>query len=155
MPDEKGLSLKRSGYRYRKGVMIVANGNKRSMIIGAATALAAVYLTSKNNKAQVKTAVKNSKTKIDSMVASKNTKPSQMTKTGFSDPHDPDDNRMVEEGAMTSVQYYNENVQDANSKAEAKQAFPKSQQKKLPKKEESLHEANNESPAKQQNTAHV
>ncbi|WP_370627094.1 hypothetical protein [Psychrobacillus sp. INOP01] len=135
--------------------MIVANGNKRSMIIGAATALAAVYFTNKNNKAQLKTAVKNSKTKIDSMVASKNTKPSQMTKTGYSDPNDPDDNRMVEEGAMTSVQYYNENVQDVKSKTEAKQAFPKSQQKKLPKKEESLHEDNNDSPAKQQNTAHV
>lgn len=147
--------MNRSGYRYRKGVMIVANGNKRSMIIGAATALAAVYLTSKNNKAQLKTAVKNSKTKIDSMVASKNTKPSQMTKTGFSDPNDPDDNRMVEEGAMTSVQYYNENVQDANTKAEAKQAFPKSQQKKLAKKVESLPEDNNDSPAKQENAAHL
>lgn len=133
----------------------MANGNKRSMLIGAATALAAVYFTSKNNKAQLKTAVKNSKTKIDSMVSAKNTKPSQMTKTGFSDPNDPDDNRMVEEGAMTSVQYYNENVQDANSKAEAKQAFPKSQQKKLAKKVESLPKDNNDSPAKQENAAHL
>lgn len=133
----------------------MANGNKRSLIIGAATALAAVYFTNKNNKAQLKTAVKNSKTKIDSMMSSKNTKPSQATKTGHSDPNDPDDNRMVEEGAMTSVQYYNENVQDANSKAEAKQAFPKSQHKKLAKKEESLPEDNNDSPAKQENTAHL
>lgn len=133
----------------------MANGNKRSLIIGAATALAAVYFTNKNNKAQLKTAVKNSKTKIDSMISSKNTKPSQATKTGHSDPNDPDDNRMVEEGAMTSVQYYNENVQDANSKAEAKQAFPKSQHKKLAKKEESLPEDNNDSPAKQENTAHL
>lgn len=133
----------------------MANGNTRSMLIGAATALAAVYFTSKNNKAQLKTAVKNSKTKLDSMMSSKNTKPSQMTKTGYSDPNDPDDNRMVEEGAMTSVQYYNENVQDANSKAQAKQAFPKSQQKKLAKKEESLPEDNNDSPAKQENTAHL
>ncbi|MFJ7825381.1 hypothetical protein [Psychrobacillus sp. NPDC096623] len=133
----------------------MANGNTRSMLIGAATALAAVYFTNKNNKSQLKTAVKNSKTKLDSMVSSKNTKPSQMTKTGFSDPNDPDDNRMVEEGAMTSVQYYNENVQDANSKAEAKQAFPKSQQKKLAKKVESLPEDNNDSPAKQENTAHL
>ncbi|MET0959926.1 MAG: hypothetical protein ABWX58_06330 [Psychrobacillus psychrotolerans] len=133
----------------------MANGNKRSLIIGAATALAAVYFTNKNNKAQLKTAVKNSKTKIDSMKSSKNTKPSQATKTGHSDPNDPDDNRMVEEGAMTSVQYYNENVQDANSKAEAKQAFPKSQHKKLAKKEESLPEDNNDSPAKQENTAHL
>ena len=135
--------------------MIMANGNKRSMIIGAATALAAVYFTNKNNKAQLKTAVKNSKTKIDAMMSSQSTKPSHMTKTGFSDPNDPDDNRMVEEGAMTSVQYYNENVQDANSKAEAKQAFPKSQQKKLPKKEESLPEDNNDSPAKQENATNV
>lgn len=133
----------------------MANGNTRSMLIGAAAALAAVYFTSQNNKAQLKTAVKNSKTKLDSMMSSQSTKPSHMTKTGFSDPNDPDDNRMVEEGAMTSVQYYNENVQDAKSKTEAKQAFPKSQQKKLAKKVESLHEDNNESPAKQQNTAHL
>ncbi|SDM39852.1 hypothetical protein SAMN05518871_101124 [Psychrobacillus sp. OK028] len=133
----------------------MANGNTRSMLIGAATALAAVYLTNKNNKSQLKTAVKNSKTKLDSKLSSQNRKPSQMTKTGFSDPHDPDDNRMVEEGAMTSVQYYNENVQDANSKAQAKQAFPKSQQKKLAKKVESLPEDNNDSPAKQENTAHL
>lgn len=133
----------------------MANGNKRSLIIEATTALAAVYFTNKNNKAQLKTAVKNSKTKIDSMMSSKNTKPSQATKTGHSDPNDPDDNRMVEEGAMTSVQYYNENVQDANSKAEAKQAFPKSQHKKLAKKEESLPEDNNDSPAKQENATHL
>lgn len=133
----------------------MANGNRRSLLIGAGAALAAVYLTNKNNKAQLKTAVKNSKTKIDSMMASQSTKPSQMTKTGYSDPNDPDDNRMVEEGAMTSVQYYNENVQDANSKSEAKQAFPKSQKKKLAKKEESLPEDNNDSPAKQENTAHL
>ena len=103
----------------------MANGNTRSMLIGAATALAAVYFTNKNNKAQLKTAVKNSKTKLDSMMSSKNTKPSQMTKTGHSDPNDPDDNRMVEEGAMTSVQYYNENVQDANSKARGKTSISK------------------------------
>jgi hypothetical protein len=52
-----------------------------------------------------------------------------MTKAGFSDPADPDDNRMVEEGAMTSVQYYNEGVQSKDTKKEAKQSFPKSQQK--------------------------
>ncbi|MDX1771417.1 MAG: hypothetical protein R3328_07820, partial [Planococcaceae bacterium] len=33
------------------------------------------------------------------------------TKQGHSDPHDVDDNTMVDEGAMTSVQYYNDEVQ--------------------------------------------
>jgi hypothetical protein len=34
-----------------------------------------------------------------------------MTNEGHPDPHDVADNKMVNEGAMTSVQYYNEEVQ--------------------------------------------
>ena len=82
---------------------------------------------------------------------SRNVNQSQMTKAGYSDPTDPDDNRMVEEGAMTSVQYYNEEVQSKDKKSEAKQAFPKSQQKSAPKSKESLPADNNDSPAKQEN----
>lgn len=136
------------------GVMKMANGNRRSLLIGGIAAFAVMYLNKKDNKEKAKTAMKNTKTKVASYMDSQNHKPTQMTKAGFSDPNDPDDNRMVEEGSMTSVQYYNEKVQDTASKSAAKQAFPKSQQKKLPEKHESLQAANNESPAKQENTNH-
>ncbi|TQR21260.1 hypothetical protein [Psychrobacillus vulpis] len=129
-------------------------GKKRSMLIGGLVAFAVVYFNKMENREKAKTTMKNSKTKMSSYMDSRKHQPTQMTKAGFSDPNDPDDNRMVEEGSMYSVQYYIEKVQSPDSKAEAKQAFPKSQQKKLPKMKESYQEDNNESPAKQENTNH-
>lgn len=127
---------------------------KCSILLGGIAAFAYVYFMNMENREKAKTSLKNTKTKVSSYSDSKKHKPTQMTKAGFSDPNDPDDNRMVEEGSMTSVQYYNEKVQAPDSKAEAKNAFPKSQKKILPKSEESFQEDNNESPAKQENTNH-
>ncbi len=122
---------------------------KRSMIIGGVATAAFMYLYNQKNRESAKVALKNTKTKVASMLDTKKHQPTQMTKAGFSDPGDPDDNRMIEEGAMTSVMYYNERVQDSNNKTD----FPKSQkQKKAPITEESLEDANDKSPAKQQNT---
>ena len=42
---------------------------------------------------------------------------SEFTTAGHPDPHDIQDNKMVDEGAMTSVQYYNEEVQDTSKKS--------------------------------------
>ena len=125
-----------------------------ALLIGGIAALSYAYFTKLENREQAMTTLKNTKTKMSSYADTRKHKPTQMTKAGFSDPNDPDDNRMVEEGSMTSVQYYNEKVQEPDSKSAAKNAFPKSQQKKLPKSEESLPEANNQSPAKQENTNH-
>lgn len=122
-------------------------GSKRAFLLGGITAFALMYI----NKESSKTKMKNTKTKAKSYIDSQKFKPNLATKTGFSDPQDPDDNRMVEEGAMTSVQYFNENVQDNNSKSESKKAYPKSHKKKLPETEESLPGDNNDSPAKQEN----
>ena len=131
---------------------MMSKGIKRSMIIGGVAAFAVMYLYKLENRANAKIALKNTKTKVSSYVDSMKHQPTQMTKAGFSDPHDPDDNRMVEEGAMTSVQYYNEKVQDGNGKSD----FPKSQKKKkATTNEESLPEENNDSPAKQENTKKI
>lgn len=135
--------------------MMMLKGKKRSFLMGGIAAFAIMYFKKMENREKAKTSLKNTKTKANSYMDSMKHQPTQMTKAGFSDPHDPDDNRMVEEGAMTSVQYYNENVQDCNSKTEAKQAFPKSQQKKLPKSKESLPDDNNDSPAKQENHTEI
>ena len=122
---------------------------KRAMVIGGIATAAFMYLYKQENRETAKVALKNTKTKLSSLLETKKNPPTQMTKAGYSDPGDPDDNRMVEEGAMTSVMYYNERVQDNNNKTD----FPKSQKKtKAPITEESLEEDNNDSPAKQENT---
>ena len=121
---------------------------KRAMVLGGIATAAFMYLYKQENRETAKVTLKNTKTKLSSLLETKKNPPTQMTKAGYSDPGDPDDNRMVEEGAMTSVMYYNERVQD-NKKTD----FPKSQKKtKAPITEESLEEDNNDSPAKQENT---
>lgn len=129
----------------------MSRGNTRSLLLGGLAATAYLYLQKPENRDKAKIMMNNTMTKVSSFMNSQNVKQSQMTKAGFSDPTDPDDNRMVEEGAMTSVQYYNEGVQSKDTKKEAKQSFPKSQQKAAPKSKESLPEDNNDSPAKQEN----
>ena len=127
------------------------NGNMRSVVISSVASMAYLYLQKPENRDKAKMMLHNTMTKVSSFMNSRNVNQSQMTKAGFSDPTDPDDNRMVEEGAMTSVQYYNEEVQSKDKKSEAKHAFPKSQQKSAPKSKESLPAENNDSPAKQEN----
>ncbi len=128
-------------------------GNSGSLLFAALAAGAYAYLQKPENREKAMVAFNNLKTKANAYMSNQNVKNSQMTKTGYSDPTDPDDNRMVEEGAMTSVQYYNEGVQGAEKKKEANAAFPKSQKKKLPETAESLPSDNNDSPAKQENAA--
>jgi len=127
------------------------NGNTRSVLISGLASMAYLYLQKPENRDKAKMMLQNTMTKVSSFMDSRNVKQSQMTKAGFSDPNDPDDNRMVEEGSMTSVRYYNEEVQSKDTKSEAKHAFPKSQQKPSVVSKESLPEDNNDSPAKQEN----
>lgn len=127
--------------------------NGGSLLFSAMAAGAYAYFSKPENREKAMVTFNNLKTKATNYMKTQNVKESQMTKAGHSDPTDPDDNRMVEEGAMTSVQYYNEEYQEKDTKKEAKEAFPKSQKKKLPETEESLHMDNNDSPAKQENAA--
>ncbi|MEK4484699.1 hypothetical protein MHH81_03780 [Psychrobacillus sp. FSL H8-0484] len=128
--------------------MMMLKGKKRAMLIGGVAGFAFMYLYKMENRETAKVTMKNTKTKVSSYVDSRKHQPTQMMKAGHSHPHDPDDNRMVEEGSMYSVRYYNEKVQDSNGQLD----FPKSQKKKLPSTKESLPKDNNESPAKQENT---
>ena len=127
--------------------------NGGSLLFSAMAAGAYAYFSKPENREKAMVTFNNLKTKATNYMNTQNVKGSQMTKAGHSDPTDPDDNRMVEEGAMTSVQYYNEEYQDKEKKKEAKAAFPKSQKKKLPDTAESLPGDNNDSPAKQENAA--
>lgn len=137
------------------GGMAMLRGNKRSLLFGGLAAMAYLYFQKWENRDKAKMTMHNTMTKVSSFMNSRSVNQSQMTKAGFSDPNDPDDNRMVEEGSMTSVRYYNEEVQSKDSKSEAKHAFPKSQQKPSPKSKESLPEDNNDSPAKQENASRI
>lgn len=130
-------------------------GSKRSLLFGGLVSMSYAYFKKKQNRDKAKITIQNTLTRVSTILNSKSKKQSHMTKAGFSNPNDPDDNRMVEEGSMTSVQYYNEKVQDADSKGDAKKAFPKSQQKPQPERKESLQDDNNQSPAKQENAPKV
>jgi len=125
--------------------------NGGSLLFSAMAAGAYAYFSKPENREKAMVTFNNLKTKANSYMNTKMVKDTQMKKAGHSDPNDPDDNRMVEEGAMTSVQYYNEEYQDSDNNGEGKAAFPKSQKKKLPDTFESLPEDNNDSPAKQEN----
>ncbi len=89
----------------------MAKGNNRSLLVAGLAAGAYAYFSKPENRDKAMLAFNNTKTKVMSYVDSQKNNHSTMTKVGHSDPHDIDDNNMVEEGAMTSVQYYNEEVQ--------------------------------------------
>ncbi|QBP41143.1 hypothetical protein [Paenisporosarcina antarctica] len=131
----------------------MAKGSGRSLLLAGLAAGAYAYLQNPENRGKFNVAFKNLRTKTTSFLATQKLGRTQMTKAGHSDPNDPDDNRMVEEGSMTSVQYYNEGMQEKKSEFGSLDAFPKSQKKILPENNESLQASNNQSPAKQENTA--
>ncbi|GIN87704.1 hypothetical protein J6TS2_40900 [Heyndrickxia sporothermodurans] len=70
------------------------------------------YFSSRSNRQKAKVMMNNVKTKADSWIKMKKHKNSPMTKVGHSHPYDIADNTMLSEGAMYSVDYYNETEQD-------------------------------------------
>ncbi|WP_238473778.1 hypothetical protein [Paenisporosarcina cavernae] len=100
----------------------MAKGTGRSLLLAGLAAGAYAYFSKKENRDKAMVAFNNTKTKLNSYMESQHNTKSDMTKKGFSDPYDLDDNNMVDEGAMTSVQYYNEEVQDKKGKKPKKEA---------------------------------
>ena len=98
----------------------MARGNNRSLLLAGLAAGAYAYFSKQENRDKAMVAFNNTKTKVNSYLDSQKNNKSNMTKTGHSDPHDIDDNKMLDEGAMTSVHYYNEEVQDKKSKSDSK-----------------------------------
>ncbi|PTY77087.1 hypothetical protein B5V89_15615 [Heyndrickxia sporothermodurans] len=81
---------------------------KLNRVVLAGIGIAGVsFLSSKNNREKARVMLNNVKTKADSWMKKKKHNKSPMTKIGHSDPHDIADNKMVSEGAMYSVDYYN------------------------------------------------
>ena len=96
----------------------------KSLLLAGLAAGAYAYFSKKENREKAMVAFNNTKSKINNYMETQKHNNSEMTKTGHPDPLDIPDNKMVDEGAMTSVQYYNEEVQDTGKKTvkESKEA---------------------------------
>lgn len=90
--------------------------NGSSLLLAGAAAAAYAYFKKPENRDKAMVQFNNLKTKFNSYMESNSTSTSTYGTAGHPDPQDVDDNKMVDEGAMTSVQYYNEEVQDKSSK---------------------------------------
>lgn len=88
----------------------------KSLLLAGLAAGAYAYFSKKENRDKAVIAFNNTKSKINSYMESQKHNRSELTKAGHPDPHDIPDNKMVDEGAMTSVQYYNEEIQDNTKK---------------------------------------
>ena len=96
----------------------MARKRNNNLLLATIAAGAYAYFSKKENRDKAQVAVKNMKTKVDSFMETQKMNRSSETKVGHSDPYDFQDNKMVSEGAQTSVHYYNQEVEDAKSKKE-------------------------------------
>lgn len=105
---------------------------KRNGILLATMAAGAyAYFSKKENRDKAQVAVNNLMTKVDSFVQSKKADFSDETKRGMSDPYDFQDNKMVSEGAQTSVHYYNQEVEDKSEASKSDGLYHKKEDKSI------------------------
>jgi hypothetical protein len=115
--DMQGIHTITREKRNTGGMMKMSKGNNRSLLLAGLAAGAYAYFSNQENRDKAMVAFNNTKTKVNSYLESQKNNKMEMTKAGHSDPNDIDDNTMVDEGAMTSIQYYNQEVQDKSKKA--------------------------------------
>lgn len=103
----------------------MAKGNGKSLLLAGLAAGAYAYLSKPENREKAVEAFNNMKTKVNTFIDAQK---EQINKTepGEPGPYDTAENKMVDEGgAMTSVKYYNEEVQapekenETNKKSES------------------------------------
>ena len=105
---------------------------KRNGILLATIAAGAyAYFSKKENRDKAQVAVNNVVTKVDSFIQSKKADYSDDTKRGMSDPYDFQDNKMVDEGAQTSVHYYNQEVEDTSKESKTDGLYHKKEDKEI------------------------
>ncbi|MFJ7935014.1 hypothetical protein [Sporosarcina sp. NPDC096371] len=90
----------------------MARKRNNGLLIATMAAGAYAYFSKKENRDKAQVAFNNMKTKVDSFIGSQKLNRCPDTKIGHSDPYDLQDNKMVSEGAQTSVHYYNQEVED-------------------------------------------
>lgn len=96
----------------------MARKGGNGLLLAGLAAGAYAYFSKKENRDKAMVAVNNMKTKVDSFITSQKLNRSDDTKAGHSDPYDLQDNKMVSEGAQTSVHYYNQEVEDKSKESE-------------------------------------
>lgn len=89
----------------------------KSLLLAGLAAGAYAYFSKKENREKAVVAFNNTKSKVNAYIDSQKHQKSDLTAQGHPDPHDTPDNNMVDEGALTSVQYYNDEVQDNTKKS--------------------------------------
>lgn len=89
----------------------------KSLLLAGLAAGAYAYFRKKENRDKAMVAFNNTKAKVNSFMEAQKHNNSDLTTAGNPDPRDIPDNKMVGEGALTSVQYYNEEVQDKTKKS--------------------------------------
>ncbi|MDR6121015.1 hypothetical protein QFZ87_000612 [Bacillus sp. SLBN-46] len=82
----------------------------KSLVAVGIGASAAMWLSSKPNRVKAETVLREWKRKVKPTVFEKSEQ-LPIEKGGHPHPHDVEDNNMVSEGAMYSVQFYNEKIQ--------------------------------------------
>jgi hypothetical protein len=93
-------------------MILVARKRNNNLLLATMAAGAYAYFSKKENRDKAQVAFSNMKTKVDSFIESQKLNRCPETKVGHSDPYDLQDNKMVSEGAQTSVHYYNQEVED-------------------------------------------
>lgn len=84
----------------------------RSLLLAGLAAGAYAYFSKKENRDKAMEAFNNTKDKVNSFMEAQKQEVNK-EETGNPSPYHEEDNNMVNEGAMTSVQYYNEGEAEA------------------------------------------
>lgn len=91
--------------------MAKGKGRGRGLLLAGLAAGAYTYFKNPENREKATLAFNNAKEKVNSYMESQNLENDKKTAHDGSKPEEPRENKMVSEGALTSVQYYNEEEQ--------------------------------------------
>ncbi|MCG7336767.1 hypothetical protein MHZ95_15980 [Sporosarcina sp. ACRSM] len=110
-------------------------GRKRNnnFLLATMAVGAYAYFSKKENRDKAQVAFNNMKTKVESFINTQKMNRDSDTKVGHSDPYDLQDNKMVSEGAQTSVHYYNQEVEDKDANENTDGLYHKKEQSELEK----------------------
>lgn len=98
----------------------MAKGKGGGLLLAGLAVGAYTYFKKPENREKATLAFNNAKEKVNSYMESQNLDDNKKTAHDGSKPKEPRENKMVSEGAMTSVQYYNEEEQQGEGKNEEK-----------------------------------
>lgn len=113
-------------FDYLEGIDFnMVSKKKNTLLLATLAAGAYAYFSKKENRDKAQVAFNNMKTKVESFIESQKMQHDSETNVGNPDPYDVADNAMVSEGAQTSVDYYNQEVQGKSDDAESDGLYKK------------------------------